>query len=51
MLIKAIGWRQQSLRMLLYMSNANFHLAGDGKVRTVVYILNFNVCGESVLYG
>ena len=27
-----IGWREPSLRMLLYMSNAPFHLAGDGKV-------------------
>jgi hypothetical protein len=31
-----IGWRDQSLRMLLYMSNAEFHLAGDGKVGAVL---------------
>jgi protocadherin alpha len=31
-----IGWRNQSLRMVLYMSNANFHLAGDGKVGAAI---------------
>jgi hypothetical protein len=31
-----VGWRNQSLRMLLYMSNAGFHLAGDGKVGAIL---------------
>ena len=30
--MQIIGWRNNSLRMLLFMSNAHFHLAGDGKV-------------------
>lgn len=35
--LKVIGWRDPSLRMLLYMSNAGFHLAGDGKVSYSTY--------------
>jgi hypothetical protein len=31
-----VGWREESLRMLLYMSNAAFHLAGDGKVGAIL---------------
>ena len=30
--LQIIGWRKGSLRMLLYITNEQFHLAGDGKV-------------------
>lgn len=38
-LLTQIGWRDRSLRMLLYMSNAGYHLAGDGKVHVLVGVL------------
>ena len=39
-----IGWRSKSRKLLIYTSDATFHLAGDGRVsyhlNTIKYFLN-----------
>ena len=48
-LVQLIGWRQVSRKLLLFITDAGFHFAGDGKVSGIrasdtavhiVYILN-----------
>ena len=48
-LVQLIGWRQVSRKLLLFITDAGFHFAGDGKVGGIrasdtavhiVYILN-----------
>lgn len=34
-----IGWRDQARRLLVFSTDAGFHYAGDGKVRTICFFL------------
>ncbi len=47
--IQLIGWRSVSRKLLIYITDAGFHIAGDGKVggarseTTIVYIYKSSV--------
>ena len=34
--LQLIGWRQNARHLLLYITDAGFHYAGDGKVHTII---------------
>ena len=46
--IQLIGWRSVSRKLLIYITDAGFHIAGDGKVggacseTTIVYIIKLS---------
>ena len=46
---QVVGWRDVSRKLLLYITDAGFHIAGDGKVGVVYIILLFIVLKSTIL--